>query len=29
VEVSRLKSEYWRARAENLEPSAPHADPGT
>jgi hypothetical protein len=27
VEVSRLKSEYWRARAENLEPYDPHADP--
>jgi hypothetical protein len=27
VEVSRLKSEYWRARAEGLEPYDPHAGP--
>jgi hypothetical protein len=26
VEVSRLKAEYWRARAEETEPYDPHAD---
>jgi hypothetical protein len=28
VEVSRLKAEYWRARAEEIEPYDPHADAG-
>ena len=27
VEVSRLKAEYWRARAEEIEPYDPHAGP--
>jgi len=29
VESSRLKAEYWRARAENIEPYDPHAGPPT
>jgi hypothetical protein len=29
VEVSRLKAEYWRARAEEIEPYNPHVGPGT
>ena len=28
VEESRLKAEYWRARAEEVEPYDPHAGPG-
>ncbi len=29
VEESRLKAEYWRARAEEIEPYDPHVGPGT
>jgi hypothetical protein len=28
VEVSRLRAEYWRARAEAIDPYDPHAGPG-
>ena len=29
VEECRLKAEYWRARAEGIEPYDPHVDPGS
>ena len=29
VEASRLKAEYWRARADDIEPYDPHAGPFT